>query len=381
MSRTKKAKTEDEEEDLTKDLPFDQKVTQNYFNSKEIKPLHLNFEEFRGNYLVSTGSLFFDKTIGGGFSSGLIRFVGPNECGKSAEALEIQSNFLKQVPNSKGIYVKAEGRLSETMKGRVETKFVSDPLEWVDGTCLVFECNVYEVIFDWIRLLLLDPKNKTRYHIIIDSMDSLIPKDALEKSTGDSPKVAAGALFSADFLKRTNIYLSKRGHQCIMIAQIRAEIKASQYTVTDKNKMGGGSGGNAQVHFPDWIVEFLRPNKDDFIVPNDKEKISEKNKALGKNACIKILKSTNESTLMHVTYPVKFGRVGKSAIWKEREVVDILLAWGLISKTGSWFSSDEELKEKLEVEFKVHGIDAVYDLLENDEVLFNKLLKFVSNMI
>lgn len=361
-------------------LDPDQLLTSNYLKSKDVAPHHLNFEEFRGNYSVSTGSLFFDKIVGGGFSSGLIRYVGSTESGKTSSALLVQSNFLKVVPNSKAIYIKAEGRLDQKVKDRVDMKFVSTPEEWEVGTCFIFECNIYEIVFDWIRMLLLDPKNKIRYHIVIDSMDSLLPKDALAKSTGDAPKVAAAAVFSADFLRRTNLYLSKRGHQCIMLSQIRAEIRG-QYELSDKNKMGGASGGNAQAHYPDWVVEFTKPLKADWIVPNAEEKFSEKNKPIGRICTLKILKSTNETTMLHVSYPIKFGRKNKSAIWREREVADVLLAWGLIVKNGSWFNSDVELKEKLDIEFKAHGIEALYNLLEENNEIFDKLNVFAQDLL
>ena len=77
---------------------------------KQNEEHHYNFEE-EIDYKVSSGSLKVDFELNGGFGPGLHRFIGMNEGGKTSEALEVMKNFLK-VPNSKGVYVKAEGRLA-----------------------------------------------------------------------------------------------------------------------------------------------------------------------------------------------------------------------------------------------------------------------------
>lgn len=364
---------------MSKEKTTDKDRTKQFFNAS--KDYHYNYEEFKGDYKVSTGSKIFDEITGGGFSSGLIRFVGPTEAGKTAEALEIQGNFLNTVEDSKGVFIKAEGRLSESMKERTKIKkFVYDPDEWEVGTCLVFECNVYEVVFDWLRDLIKNEK-KFRYNIIIDSMDGLIPKDALEKGTADAAKVAAGAVMTSDFLKRTNLGLSKRGHQCIMMGQVRTEIRASQYAAKDRNKLGGASGGNAAVHFPDWVIEFMRPNNDDLILLDDKLNVSSTNRPIGRMAKLKIWKSTNETTMIPVSYPIKFGRKNGSSIWREREIIELLLGWGFLIKKGSWFYSDEGLTEFLSKEIKIQGLTKLYKLVEEDSDLLNNLEEFCETEI
>ena len=362
-----KAKKKEEEDKL----PFDQQLTELYFKAN--KKFHYNYEEFRGDYKVSTGSKIFDDITGGGFGSGLFRFVGGTESGKTSEALELQQNFLETVSDSKGIYVKAEGRLSDGVKERTRLKFVHDPKDWTNGTTLVFECNIYETVFDWLRKLILEnPEKKegppTRYHIIIDSMDGLLPTAALDKSTADAAKVAAGAVMTSDFLKRTNLSMAKKGHQCIIMAQNRATIQINQYAGVDKNKLGGASGGNAAVHFSDWIVEFLRPNQSDMILPKEGP-ISVTNRPIGRMAKVKIHKSTNDMSMITAAYPIKFGRKHGKSIWVEREIIDLLVQWGYFEKKGSWYNNNESLP----FEMKAQGIDKLYGLLEKDEELTKEL--------
>ena len=79
---------------------------------------HYNYVESY-DYQVSSGSLKLDFALGGGLGPGLHRFTGLNEGGKTSEALEVMKNFLKTVPNSRGFYIKAEGRLTKQMRERI----------------------------------------------------------------------------------------------------------------------------------------------------------------------------------------------------------------------------------------------------------------------
>ena len=95
---------------------------------------------------------------------------------------------------------------------------------------------------------------------------------------------------------------------------------------------------------------------------------------------IKICKSTNETTNMRIKYPIKFGRVGRSAIWGEKEILELLLGWEFIKKTtakSSYFITDETLSEYLGEVIQMQGMAAWYSKVEVDEELFKKLSKFV----
>jgi RecA/RadA recombinase len=139
----------------TKTTTEEKKITSNEVLSSFLKQNaedHYNFEE-TVDYKVSSGSLQLDLQLGGGFGPGLHRFVGINEGGKTSEALEVMKNFLLSVPNSKGFYIKAEGRLSPEMQRRSGVKFVFSAEDWVAGTCFVFESNIYETVVDAMRQL------------------------------------------------------------------------------------------------------------------------------------------------------------------------------------------------------------------------------------
>jgi RecA/RadA recombinase len=346
---------------------------------KANKDYHFNFEETAASYSVSTGSLILDNFIGGGLGAGLQRFTGCNEGGKTNEALQVMRNMLNSVDKTKGLYIKAEGRLSVEIQKRSGLKFVSHPDDWELGTCLVWECNIYDVVFDGLRSLLKNNPDKERLCIVIDSMDGLLPKSDLEKSTSDAAKVAAGASLTSDFLKRVSLGMSKFGHMCIMVSQVRSTIKTNQYAPSDPNNQTNSSGGNAALHYPDWIINFEKRNQSDLILQDPKARHCN-------YAKVHIQKSTNESTGMRVRYPIKHGRTDGKSIWIEREVIEMLLMWKYIEKAGSWFKIDEDVSsyvsgQGLEIKEKYQGMNSLYDLLEGSPELTKILSCFIAENV
>jgi RecA/RadA recombinase len=368
----------------SKNLNSSKEYTEAYFKSNQ--EYHLNFEEAAEQYVVSSGSMILDKVLGGGFGSGLHRFIGANEGGKTNEALHVMHNMMRDVKNSKGLFVMAEGRLSEDIRNRAGIKFVNNPEDWVTGTCLVWECNITDTVVDFLRGLLKNNHDQEKFCIIIDSMDGLISKEDLEKSSSDARKVAGGALMCSDFLRRVSLGMSKFGHMCIMISQVRSSINVSQYAKADPNNQTNSSGGNAILHYPDWILQFLKQNKSDKILEKPNEQITPDNKIYGHLAKVAILKSTNESTGQVVSYPIKHGRMNGKSIWIEREIVEMLLMWGYLEKAGAWIKLDEELKgyltsKKIDFKDSYQGSRAFYEFLENDEKVTSLLADFVRDNI
>ena len=355
-----------------------------YFKSN--KDDHYNFAKAAEEYLVSSGSMYMDHVLGGGFGAGLHRFIGANEGGKTNAALHVMFNMFKSVNKAKGLFIKAEGRLSKEIKERSGLKFVYNPEEWVSGTCLVFECNVFDTVIDYLRGLLQNNSEDERFCIIIDSMDGMIAKDDLDKSTHEARKVAAGALITSDFLKRVSLGMSKFGHMCIMISQVRSAIKASQYTKSDPNNQTNSSGGNAILHYPDWILEFKKRKQADLFLQDSGATLSLTNKPIGHIATVQILKSTNETTGQTVQYPIKYGRTNGRSIWVEKEVIDMLLMWSYLQKRSSWITVDSTLLEhckanKLDMPEKFQGTNKILDNLEENPKIKDILKDFVQKEI
>lgn len=374
MARTKKEVTEDQEEDKKKSNTPESKLAA-IFNAN--KNDHYNFEE-EVYYQVSSGSLNLDLEIEG-LNPGCHRFLGIDSGGKTSASLNFLNNFLKDPKDRRGVYFKAEGRLSPQVRLRSGVNFVFNTQEWLDGTCLVVESNVFEFCFQIVRELILDRASGKKCFFIFDSADGLVRRDDLAKPLEDAEKVAGGAVITSAFLKKAGIALSKRGHIAIFIAQIRDTIKASQYVkITPKH--GSSTGGNAIKHYADLVMDFLPRNKEDLIL--------ESGKIVGHWCKVKILKSSNEKNQVEVKYPIRYGRTGGKSVWAEYEIIDILLMYSLLEKKGGWFEFEDEFYEKMcesnnsvEISKKVQGIDNLRRTLEDNQGLTNWLFGKIKEII
>lgn len=351
---------------------------------KQNEEHHYNFEE-EIDYKISSGSLKVDFELDGGLGPGLHRFTGMNEGGKSSEALEVMKNFLKE-PNAKGVYIKAEGRLSKEMKERCGVNFVTSEEEWDEGSCFIFDCNIYETVLDLMRVLVTRNPDCTRYCFILDSLDGLIMKDDLNKGFEDSHKVAGGALLGAKFMQKMSIALAKRGHMAIFISQVRADIKLDPYSKAPVRQTTA-TGGNALLHFANYILEFEPRFKKDLILENPTQPVDQqKNKILGHTVKITVKKSPNEKTNYTLEYPIKYGRKNGTSIWVEKEIIDMLYLWGYISKKGAWISIEQDFlemlgKKKFEFPEKVQGEPKLNALLESNKDLMDFLISHFKEMI
>jgi len=378
---SKKAK---QEEEVKSEAASSKSVLNSFLKNK--KEDHYNFEEVV-SYKVSTGTLNFDLLTGGGLRPGVHRFVGFTEGGKTSAALEVMKNFLKTVEGAKGFYIKAEGRLSEEMMKRSGVKFVFDAEEWEAGTCFVFECNIYETVVDAMRQLVMHNEEKNKYMFILDSVDGLITKGDLDKTFEESKKVAGGAVLAADFMKRMSIALQKRGHMAIFISQVRSDVKIDPYT-SAPIRQTSATGGNALLHFADFIFDFEPRFEGDVILkdPSIKKADPVKNPIIGHFCKVVIKKSPNEKSKVKFQYPIKYGRSDGRSVWLEKEIVDMLMRWELVTRSGAWYYVAEDfsltLKENgFSAPEKFQGENAIFEFVESDAKLVNFLHKYFVDMI
>lgn len=295
------------------------------------------------DYKVSSGSLKLDIEMEGGMSPGIARFSGGTESGKTSCALTFARNHQKTVQDGFVVYFKAEGRLSDKVIER----------HGLDREKLyVVETNVYEVVIDTIRELVKNNDDNFRYFFIIDSVDGCIRKEDLSKGTEEAVKVAGGALLTSEFLKRMTLALGKLGHICVLIHQNRSKIQVNKYEKRDPNNITQSSGGNAGLHYSDWIFEFMDKNtedskirakaREDAIDPDPKGEI------VGHFCRIAFKKTPNEKTNKIVSYPVRYGTKGGNTVWIEYEILQILQQFGFLKKSGAWFKFEDDAIEQLE---------------------------------
>ena len=347
---------------------------------KTNKSDHFNFFKDK-DYVISTGSLIFDIEVGGGIHPSILRFSGVSGGGKTSCALSILQYFLlkqektKNPQQRKGLYIKAEGRLSRNVVERSGIKFVENAEEWEDGTCFVFKSNVYETVANLINKLVQNNEEETCYFFIIDSMDALIPKGDKDKTFEDAVKVSGGAAISSHFLKKMALPFSVGGHICAMISQVRSEVKINQYAKTDP-RLTNASGGSALLHYSDWIFEFAPRYKSDYITAT----VNGKEENIGHWAKITFKKSPNEKDGKEIKYPIKHSQAGGNSVWVEYEIADLMLTWEMAKKSGAWIKIEPTLLEEFKsqgIEFPetIQGIDNLRNEISNNE----KAMKFLFN--
>tara|TARA_R110000824_G_scaffold390917_1_gene588388 strand:- start:377 stop:1312 length:936 start_codon:yes stop_codon:yes gene_type:complete len=306
--------------------------------------------------------------MGGGIRPSIIRASGVAEGGKTSCALSFARNFQSSLDNSMAIYIKSEGRLSLDMIARsgVDTS----PDKW-----FVYKSNIFESVLQLMRDLITNNPTECKYFFIIDSMDAMVPKKDMDRSFEDSDKVAGGSVLSSNFLKKMALGIATKGHICFMISQVRSKVTIG-YDKGDP-KITNASGGNALLHYSDWILEFQPRYQKDMIPPKSDE-------PEGHICKVIFRKSANEKTGKKVEYPIKYGRTNGRSIWTEYEVIGMLLQWEMAKTSGSWIVMGEslidELKEAgLDMVSKHQGEDNFRKYLEeNVEIcnfLFNKFGK------
>ena len=349
-------------------------TSQEQLNSflKQNKESHFNFEETI-NYRVPSGSMTLDYYLDGGLGTGLHRFVGMNEGGKTSCALQFLKNFLDvENDNRKGFYIKAEGRLGEEIAERSGVKFVFNSDDWVEGTCFVFETNIYETAVDAMRQLVGRNQEKNKYFFIIDSVDGLLRKDDLDKTFEESQKVAGGAVVAGTFMKKCAAALQKRGHIAIFISQVRDDIKLDPYSKAPIRQTLA-TGGNALLHFANWILQFEARNKSDLILQDEKAAPdAQKNPYIGHQVKVTVKKSPNEKTNLVIKYPIRYGRKNGTSNWIEKEISDFILGWDMVIKKGAWLSFAEDVVENakrfgVDLSNQIQGMPKLEALISDNE--------------
>lgn len=354
-----------------------EKPTQLELLLKEYEPYHFNYH-IPVMYKISSGSLKLDRVLDGGFPPGIHRFTGSSEGGKTSEGLEVMNNFLNTVDNSKGLIIKAEGRLSEKLKNRSGLKFVDTAKEWVPGTVFVLKCNIYDVVATFIAKLLEENPEDFKYCFMLDSLDSLILLQDSKKSFDgeESVKVCGPNTLTKRLFKQFSLPITELGHLFIVITQVisNPSIKHER----PEQLSVSGAGGNAVIHFSSYILKFEpRFNKDLILSHGDKPIFSiDDTNIVGHWVNVTFEKTENEKSRLRVSYPVKYeDKDGCGGIWNELEIQNILMEFRLLEKSGAWYSFSSPAIQKMTeaglgdvIQEKFHGETKLNAFLCKDEV-------------
>jgi len=380
MARPKKVADETEETKVS---------TQDAFSAilKQTKGDHYN-DVISENKIISTGSLQMDADLK--IRSGsVVRLCGAGaELGKSSQAFVFAQNFMDIFPKSRTIYLKCESRLTPEMQKRSGHKFVTTAEEWEYGTVFVWSINYFETIASSLESLL-----KTMHEageqlcIIWDSLDQTILKQDAQKDVwgNESPKVAGVPLLTKLLFKRFALPINHYDALMIVISQYSAAIKIDPYA-KDVPRQVEGSGGSSIGHQSDYVLYYHPRYNGDFILEKEGEKPDPvKNKVLGVTAVIEVKKSSVDITGKKYRVPIARGRIG-CAIWTEKEIVDMLLQYTVLTRKGAWFSFDEKIineakEDGVEIKIQHQGINGVFAYLGENKAVYDWFLKKIKSFL
>jgi recombination protein RecA len=180
--------------------------------------------------------------------------------------------------------------------------------------------------------------------IVIDSVAALTPKKEIEGDMGDS-SVGLQARLMSQALRKMTSTIAKTNTTCIFINQLREKIGVmfgSPETTT---------GGNALKFYASVRLDIRKqgsPIKDGDV-------------AIGNTVKVKVVKNKVAPPFRNAQFEITFGE----GISKLGEIVDLGEEYGIIKKSGSWYSYDDS---KL-----AQGRDAVKNLLKDNPELSEEL--------
>ena len=179
--------------------------------------------------------------------------------------------------------------------------------------------------------------------IVIDSVAALTPKKEIEGAMGDNV-VGLQARLMSQALRKLTSTISKTNTTCIFINQLREKI-GQVYGPTETT-----TGGNALKFYSSVRIDIRRGAP-----------IKEGDEVLGNLTKVRVVKNKVAPPFRRAEFEITFG----NGISKVGEIVDLGSDYGVIRKSGSWYSyGDAKLGQ---------GREAVKKLLTDNPELCEEL--------
>ncbi len=258
--------------------------------------------------VISTGSLGLDIALGvGGIPRGrVIEVYGPEASGKTTLSLHIIAEAQKK--GGIAAFIDAEHaldpRYARNLGVDIENLLVSQPDTGEQAL---------EITESLVRSGALSV-------IVIDSVAALVPRAEIEGDMGDSHMGLQARLMSQALRKLTGV-INKSKTCVIFINQIRLKIGV----------MFGNpettSGGNALKFYSTVRLDIRRI-----------ETIKQGTEALGNRVKVKVAKNKIAPPFKIAEFEIMFDK----GISKEAEMIEIGTNLGLIQKSGTWYSYEDE---------------------------------------
>ena len=281
--------------------------------------------------VIPSGSVALDHALGvGGYPRGrIIEIYCPESSGKTTLAIHAIAEDQKQ--GGIAAMIDAEHAFDRTyakaLGVNLETLLISQP---DNGE------QALEIADNLIRSGAVDI-------VVIDSVAALTPKAEIEGEMGDN-KVGLQARLMSQALRKLTANISKTNTCCIFINQLREKIGVmfgNPETTT---------GGNALKFYASVRIDVRRVTQ-----------LKDGEEALGNRTRVKVVKNKMAPPFKKAEFDIVYGE----GISKVGEVIDLGVEYNVISKSGSWFSyNDQKLAQ---------GREATKQLLKDNPELCEEI--------
>ena len=293
--------------------------------------MRMGEEKIENVDVIPTGSIGLNAALGvGGYPKGrIIEIYGPESSGKTTLAI----HAIAEAQKAGGIaaFIDAEHAFdrfyAQKLGVDINNLYISQP---DNGE------QALEIADQLIRSSAIDI-------IVIDSVAALTPKKEIEGDMGDSA-VGLHARLMSQALRKLTATIAKTNTTCIFINQLREKIGimfGNPETTT---------GGNALKFYASVRLDIRRITS-----------LKDGDQVVGNQVRVKVVKNKVAPPFRKAEFEITFGE----GISKVGEILDLGVEYGIIQKSGSWFSYEGS---KL-----AQGRDATKALLRDNPELCEEL--------